>query len=119
MKTAVRLTLIASACVIAIGLCLIGFWRFAPDDVVWSSKIHRANRLIHQVESFQSAQGHLPATIEEMGKPVVDRDRYFYQKCSESRYIVWFGTTLGESMTYDSITKKWDSHSNGCPREAT
>jgi hypothetical protein len=31
----------------------------------------------------------------------------YYQKTTDSTYIVWFGTVLGESATYKSSTKKW------------
>ena len=30
----------------------------------------------------------------------------YYQKTSDSTYIVWFPTILGESATYESSTKK-------------
>jgi len=32
----------------------------------------------------------------------------FYEKIGEAEYRVWFGTTLGESETYDSHTKSWE-----------
>jgi len=37
-----------------------------------------------------------------------ERNRFFYETCGD-RYDLWFGTTLGRSMTYDSATRKWNS----------
>jgi hypothetical protein len=31
----------------------------------------------------------------------------YYKKESDTEYVVWFGTQLGESVTYDSETKEW------------
>jgi hypothetical protein len=34
--------------------------------------------------------------------------KVFYRKIGDNEYYVWFGTTLGESETYDSRIKKWE-----------
>jgi len=49
----------------------------------------------------------LPASMQELGVGPPEADRFFYEKCSETRFIVWFGTRLGESMTYDSAANNW------------
>jgi hypothetical protein len=34
----------------------------------------------------------------------------FYEKKEEDHYIVWYGTSLGESNTYDSKEGKWHDY---------
>jgi hypothetical protein len=31
----------------------------------------------------------------------------YYRKESETKFVLWFGTILGESVTYNSDTKEW------------
>ena len=65
------------------------------------------NEIISRVEAFRTSHGHLPESLQDVG--MTDPDlRVFYRKTNDSEYIVWFGTTLGESETYNSSTKKWE-----------
>jgi len=67
-------------------------------------------RVIAQIEEFHKRNGRLPATTAEMGIQEDESGPVFYQRKSEDHYIVWYGTTLGESMTYDSATRRWEEH---------
>jgi hypothetical protein len=91
---------------------------FGPDKVVWWWDIHVGKRLILRVESFRQQHDHLPRSLGEVDAIDVDENKYFYEKCSDSHYIIWFGTELGESMTYDSDSRSWTSINIGC-RSAT
>jgi hypothetical protein len=63
--------------------------------------------IISRVETYRNTQGRLPEALDEIG--IGDPDvRVYYKKTGNSDYIVWFGTSLGESETYDSHTRKWD-----------
>jgi hypothetical protein len=74
---------------------------------VSSARIRSGNALILQVEAFRAKYGRLPEDLNELGDK--DQDPYvFFQKTSDSDYIVWFGTSLGESEVYNSATHKWD-----------
>ena len=75
--------------------------------MVWCNEIREGNRLISDIEAFRRNPGHLPAELSEISNGVAEQERLFYQRCSQTPYIVWFGTTLGESMTYDSNSRNW------------
>lgn len=95
---------------LAVAICLVAVtiflwrptWLFPLE-----AKLRTANQIISRVEAFRVSQGRLPETLEEVG--VTDPDlRVFYEKTNNNEYVVWFGTTLGESETYNSRTKKWE-----------
>ena len=85
-----------------------------PPNVIWHSEIRKGNRLIYDIEAFQRVHGRLPAELSEVSKGPMEREKLFYQRCDETSYIVWFGTTLGESMTYHSKSRDWSEASDGC-----
>lgn len=95
-------------CAIAIGTCLWQpVWLFQRRD------FRTGNEIISRVESFRQSHGYLPGSLKDIG--VTDPDlRVFYCRAGDNEYIVWFGTTLGESETYDSRTKKWDGINAAC-----
>ncbi len=65
------------------------------------------NEIVSRVEAYRNNHGHLPETLREIG--LTDPDlKVFYRKIGENDFRVWFGTTLGESETYDSRVKKWE-----------
>lgn len=73
----------------------------------WSD-FRTGNEIVSRVALFQARHnGALPETLEQVGISI-DEQRVFYKKVDTHSYIVWFGTTVGESETYDSRTKKWD-----------
>jgi hypothetical protein len=64
------------------------------------------NNLIVKIDEFRKSKGHLPNSLSEIGTEESESCPC-YCKTGESGYIIWYGTTLGESDTYDSQTKKW------------
>jgi 3-mercaptopyruvate sulfurtransferase SseA len=67
----------------------------------------RANLVIAAVNSFQSRTGGLPNNLDATGIKDSQSLGVYCQKTSDSSYIVWFGTVLGESAIYESSTKEW------------
>ena len=68
---------------------------------------HKAGKeIIARVEQFRNSTGRLPEAISDVGLKE-NESCPCYCKTSNDSYIVWYGTTLGESDTYDSRTKKW------------
>jgi hypothetical protein len=65
------------------------------------------NDIISRVERHRASHGHLPETLKDIGFTDAD-SKVFYQKLGDNHYRVWFGTSLGESETYDSQAKKWE-----------
>lgn len=71
-----------------------------------------AEMLIEKVEEFEKKHKRLPNSISEFGLKEKEDSPAYYQKTSDSTYIVWYGLSLGESNIYHSHTKKWDSSKN-------
>jgi hypothetical protein len=69
------------------------------------SRRDSGNAIVSKIETFRRETGRLPNSLSEIG--VEERESGpDYCKTSRNGYIVWYGTTLGESDTYDSQTKK-------------
>lgn len=68
------------------------------------------NKIIAKIEAFKQTSGHLPPSLKDINVAEKLEGPIFYEKKTETSYIVWFGEELGESVTYDSETKKWASH---------
>lgn len=95
--------------VLALTLCLAvaATFLWQPTWLFHWNDFRTGRKIISRVESFRISDGRLPETLEEIG--VADPNlRIFYRKTNDNEYIVWFGTTLGESETYNSRTKKWE-----------
>ena len=87
-----------------VALCIF-LWQ--PDWLFHWRDFRTGNEIVSRVEAFRKSHGYVPEALKDVG--VTDPDlRVFYRKTSDNEYLVWFGTTLGESETYDSRTKKWE-----------
>jgi len=86
----------------------VGFVTPAPrwPWVFYWSEARQANKVIAAVDSFQSRYCRLPDTLADIGLKDSESGPVYYEKTSDSTYIVWFGTELGESATYESATKE-------------
>jgi hypothetical protein len=67
----------------------------------------QGDSLIHLIEAYQRQKGRLPASLTELGRLETEAGPLYYRQLSPIAYEVWFGTSLGESETYSSLTKKW------------
>ena len=83
---------------------IIGFLCFGCSS---NAKFDEGKEVVAKVESFRNEKGRLPNSLGEIGIVETESGPIYYKKESDSKYIVWFGKELGESMTYDSDTKKW------------
>jgi hypothetical protein len=69
--------------------------------------INAGNEVISRLENFREDTGKLPDNLIEIGVDSSLLEIICYSKTDSMNYIVWFGTNVGESMKYDSNTKKW------------
>ena len=67
-----------------------------PWVFCWS-EVRQANKVVAAVNSFQSRHGRLPDTLADMGMEDCESGLVYYEQMSDSTFIVWFGTVLGES----------------------
>lgn len=67
------------------------------------------NDLSNKIEMYKIKKGRLPNTLSDIGFIEKEEGPLYYKKIDSSNYIIWFGTSLGESKTYYSDTKKWEN----------
>ena len=77
------------------------------------SKQDASNIAISKIEEFRKVKKRLPDSLSEAGAQD-DESCPCYCKTGADSYLVWYGTTLGESDTYDSETRKWSSGNRAC-----
>lgn len=65
------------------------------------------NEIIDQIESYQTKNGRLPDDLSQIGIKETEEGPIYYEKKTATTYKLWYGTTVGESVTYDSDTKSW------------
>lgn len=70
-------------------------------------KLKVGNEVAVKVERFRNEKGRLPNSLNEIGIEETESGPIFYERENDTKYILWFGTELGESKTYDSDTKQW------------
>lgn len=90
------------------GILIVSFLYFRDrgDRIL----IRRGNQIVQQIEHFRRSEGRLPNSLAELG---IQEDELFYNTWDSANYTVWYGMTLGESMTYYSDTKTWEDRQRG------
>jgi hypothetical protein len=66
-----------------------------------------AQLIIQEVENYKAMNGQLPANLTELGLEFEVEKEAYYELLTDSTYSVWYGTSLGNSMVYDSKSKIW------------
>ena len=70
--------------------------------------IREGNEIAAKIESFRQANRRLPDSLREIGlAEESEAGPIYYEKKSATRYWLWFGMELGESVTYDSEYGTW------------
>lgn len=59
------------------------------------------------LEAYRQQHGQYPESISRIGLVEREEGPLYYQRDSESSYTFWFGTTLGESVAFNSTDRKW------------
>tara|TARA_B110000967_G_C18854395_1_gene546349 strand:+ start:1522 stop:1833 length:312 start_codon:yes stop_codon:yes gene_type:complete len=74
-----------------------------------SKMMKRGDLLIEKVEEFRYKNNRLPVSLNELEIEENIEGPLFYEKLdSTENYLIWYGTILGESVTYDSSKKEWN-----------
>lgn len=91
-------------------ICFALFYAVMFGPMTWHVFSHKriGSQDIALIEAYRVSHGTLPPDLETLGINVSDDGPIFYQRKGDTEYILWFGTTLGESVTYSSKTKIWD-----------
>ena len=72
-----------------------------------SDKQAQAERMVEKIELFRAENKRLPESVEELGFEESEQGPVYYRKRNDEHYEVWYGTSLGESVTYLSDQKAW------------
>lgn len=67
----------------------------------------QGNHLIHLIEAYRLRKGEAPTSLSALGIEETESGPLYYQRLDSATYEIWFGTSLGESKRYSSLTKKW------------
>ena len=62
-----------------------------------------------KIIQYQKSNGRLPDKLNDIGIEEKMEGPIYYQKQTDSTFIIYFGEGLGESMIFDPKTKKWNS----------
>ena len=64
--------------------------------------------MIEALERYRQQHGAYPEDSAAVGFPIKDESGpLFYQRNTPTDYIIWYGTTLGESVIYYSTDAEW------------
>lgn len=74
------------------------------------SRIREGNAIVKKIEDYRTKYKRLPSSLDDVGIPVIDESNpaFYYVKEDSTRYILYFGKSLGESRAYHSDSGKWD-----------
>ncbi|WP_140464379.1 hypothetical protein [Hymenobacter nivis] len=72
--------------------------------------VKQGEQLVYRIEAYRSRKGYVPNDLGDIDIIEREESTLHYKKLNESNYEIWFGTSLGESKTYYSAKKSWESH---------
>jgi hypothetical protein len=88
--------------ILAVLVCAFIFWYFVVD-----SDQRKGEQAIRRIEEFRQIHHQLPNSLSEIGLPELEDGPIYYHKIDNQNYCIFYGTSLGESETYDSRTHAW------------
>jgi len=62
-----------------------------------------------KIVQYQKTNGRLPDKLDEIGIEEKMEGPIYYNKQTDSTFIIYYGGGLGESIIYDPKTGKWKS----------
>jgi hypothetical protein len=72
------------------------------------SKQTKGDEIVAKVENFRVNKHRLPKSLSAIGIGETEEGPIYYKQLSETRYQVWYGSRVGESVTYDSERRTWE-----------
>ncbi len=111
MKPKYVLILIISSILIFI-MFLYMAWVFNWETSYKKEMLLKSEIMIEKVEDFKINKNKLPEKISDTGlSEPYENDPPWYVKLNNTEYEIYFpSSTLGESTTYNSLTKQWTKY---------
>lgn len=104
MKTTNKTHTIVLAVVVLFSALLVVLFNFNNRE---RKLIKEAETVIDKIEQYKALNSCYPNTLAEVGCDYNESGPLFYQKNNNTSYMLYFGTTLGESKIYYPETKTW------------
>lgn len=89
-------------------LALLMFFAVNCSQGKKQTLIKQGNDMAAKIETYKGKKGRLPDSLTEVGIEEKLEGPIFYEKKSDTEYRLWFGSELGESVVYNSSTRKWE-----------
>ena len=101
-----------------VSTCLAAALFAGCSKLLDKERIQQGDELVRRVEHFRQENHRLPLSFQEAGitDPQIN-EQYFMHICSNDKYILWFGTSLGNSISYSSTTRTWKAANWTCEQE--
>lgn len=103
MKKVIFITLTVLTVIVLFYFIFLRNWR--ENDLK-----NQGDQLIDKIERYRDEKGVLPNHLADIGVAETADYPLYYQKKDSINYIIWFGTSLGESVTFYSDSKQWEEH---------
>ena len=92
---------------ILIVLIIFVLFAYITLDVLNITELIHAKRLLNEIKQYNSKHGRYPDNLSNIRENISEEGPVYYKKIDEQRYIIWFGTSLGESKVFDSKYGEW------------
>ena len=109
---------IASFFIFIASILTFYIWWCSDGSLRHAEKI--AIPIIEKIENYKEINGKTPDSFVDLGfapddiwggmRTEIKGIDYWYEKISDTDYLIYFDISLGEAMYYHSYTKKWDSN---------
>lgn len=76
-----------------------------PSEWRHHQLIRQAGPIHSALEDYHAQHGTYPESLS--AAKISEPNELYYQREPDGSYLLWFGTTLGESTTYCSKTQEW------------
>ena len=85
---------------------------FGGPYVLWNWRDWRLQRQARSIQTaaewYRAKYGFYPEKLPIPAPVDLPEGELFYQRNPDGSYKIWYGTTLGESTTYNSAAGRWD-----------
>jgi hypothetical protein len=108
LRTAMKTLISKRTRVLVASLMCLGFIVCLTSCFEKRRLIRKGDDLVAAIEAFRAKNQRLPISLAELGIRETEEGPLYYKRTNASDYIVWFGTSLGDSCTYDSARGTWE-----------